>query len=278
MLIINCGIKKVFCERKYHAGEESEDLLRKAGIHLEYKYREVQQYENETSTESSGSLRMPASSDPGVGLSQGVKMNDTPKSLGNSRHCTQRLACLHEPHMRELTAFVERIRRERGCGDAVPYFDPADGGVEAECLYVAEAPGPRAVQSGFISRNNPDESAKNLLELNAKAGVPRNCTVICNIVPWYVGSGGRIRPADSTDIEEGWPYLLQLLDMLPRLRIVVLVGGKAQRVASRLRAIRPDLQIMKCPHPSPMFVNRKPQNREALLATFREVAAALRIG
>jgi uracil-DNA glycosylase len=197
------------------------------------------------------------------------------ESLDNPHHRAQRLARLHEPHVNELTAFVDRIRRERGCGDKVPYFDPADGGVEAECLFVLEAPGPRAVQSGFISRNNPDESAKNWLELNAKAGVPRNRTVICNIVPWYVGSGGRIRPADSTDIEEGWPYLLSLLDMLPRLRVVVLVGGKAQRVAPRLRAVRPDLPLMKCPHPSPMFVNRKPQNREVLLAALREVAAAL---
>ena len=200
---------------------------------------------------------------------------DTPKSLGDSEHRTQRLDRRHEPHVNELTVLVDRIRRERRCGDAVPYFDPADGGVEAECLFVLEAPGPKAVRSGFISRNNPDESAKNWLELNALAGVPRSRTVICNIVPWYVGLGGRIRAADSTDIEEGWPYLLQLLDMLPRLRVVVLVGGKAQRVAPRLHATRPDLRLLTCPHPSPMFVNRKPQNREVLLAALREVAAAL---
>ena len=200
---------------------------------------------------------------------------DTPKSLGDSKHRAQRLARLHEPHVAKLTAFVDSIRRERGCGDAVPYFDPADGGVEAECLFVLEAPGPNAVRSGFISRNNPDESAKNWLELNAEAGVLRGRTVICNIVPWYVGLGGRIRAVGSTDIKEGWRYLLQLLDMLPRLRVIVLVGGKAQRVAPRLRATRPDVRLMTCPHPSPSFVNRKPQNRGLLLAALREVAVAL---
>ena len=46
MLIINCGITRVVCERKYHAGEESEDLFRQAGIELQYKHDEVQQYEN----------------------------------------------------------------------------------------------------------------------------------------------------------------------------------------------------------------------------------------
>jgi len=47
MLIINCGIIRVVCERKYHAGAESETLLRDAGITLEYKYDEVQEYDNQ---------------------------------------------------------------------------------------------------------------------------------------------------------------------------------------------------------------------------------------
>jgi len=44
MLIINCGIKRVVCERKYHAGAKSEELFRQAGVQLEYKYDEIQQY------------------------------------------------------------------------------------------------------------------------------------------------------------------------------------------------------------------------------------------
>ena len=44
MLIINCGIKRVACERKYHAGEETEGMFKKAGIILDFKYDEFQQY------------------------------------------------------------------------------------------------------------------------------------------------------------------------------------------------------------------------------------------
>lgn len=44
MLLINCGIKRVVCERKYHAGAESEEMLKKVGITLEYVHDEVQQY------------------------------------------------------------------------------------------------------------------------------------------------------------------------------------------------------------------------------------------
>jgi dCMP deaminase len=47
MLIINCGIKRVVCERKYHAGAESEEMFKKVGIELEYKYDELQKYDRQ---------------------------------------------------------------------------------------------------------------------------------------------------------------------------------------------------------------------------------------
>ncbi len=45
MLLINCGIERVVCERKYHQGDESESMLTEAGVKLEYKYGGIQQYE-----------------------------------------------------------------------------------------------------------------------------------------------------------------------------------------------------------------------------------------
>ncbi len=47
MLIINCGIKRVVCEKKYHAGSESEQLFAEAGVVLEYFADEVLQYKNQ---------------------------------------------------------------------------------------------------------------------------------------------------------------------------------------------------------------------------------------
>ncbi|MGD8520335.1 MAG: cytidine/deoxycytidylate deaminase family protein [Desulfobacterales bacterium] len=44
MLLINCGIKRVVCERKYHQGAESEEMFATAGVELDYKFDEVQQY------------------------------------------------------------------------------------------------------------------------------------------------------------------------------------------------------------------------------------------
>jgi dCMP deaminase len=47
MLIINCGIVRVVCERKYHAGSESEEIFRQAGIILEFVHNEIQEYEEQ---------------------------------------------------------------------------------------------------------------------------------------------------------------------------------------------------------------------------------------
>jgi dCMP deaminase len=47
MLIINCGISRVVCEKKYHAGAESEEMFAKAGIELIILENEVVKYENQ---------------------------------------------------------------------------------------------------------------------------------------------------------------------------------------------------------------------------------------
>lgn len=47
MLLINAGIKRVYCERKYHAGAESEKMFKKAKIEVVYKYNTVQKYKNQ---------------------------------------------------------------------------------------------------------------------------------------------------------------------------------------------------------------------------------------
>lgn len=44
MLIIGVGIKRVVCEKKYHAGAESEEMFRQVGIELVFMSEEVQTY------------------------------------------------------------------------------------------------------------------------------------------------------------------------------------------------------------------------------------------
>jgi uracil-DNA glycosylase len=201
--------------------------------------------------------------------------SDYRKSLGDSEIRVARRKLLHAPHVAPLTAFVGELRQEIGSVGQVPDFDPWDGGVRAECLFLLEAPGAKAVSSGFVSRNNPDQTAKTFFELNQEAGIPRSRTVTWNIVPWYISSETRIRAAKLADIGQALPSFERLLGLLSELRIVVLIGRKAERAKPVIERIRPDLPIRVAPHPSPLFVNRAQGNRQRILEVLVEVARVL---
>jgi hypothetical protein len=132
--------------------------------------------------------------------------------------------------------------------------------------------------SGFVSRDNPDHTAKNFLEANEAADLPRNVTASWNIVPWYVGSGGKIRSVSSEEIREGIEHLRHLLDeVLGEVELVVLVGTKARKAERMLEEHRPDLELRRMPHPSPQFVNRaREENWQRIIDALREVKRVLR--
>jgi hypothetical protein len=161
---------------------------------------------------------------------------------------------LERRHVAPLTRFVDALRRTQRCADCVPYFDPLDGGIQARSLLLLEAPGRKAVASGFVSRNNDDETAKNILGLLAKADLARRDTVLWNVVPWYLGDQGQIRNATGADFVLSRAALHRLLKILTRVRVVVLVGLSAQ-IAWDAAAPTSDAQIVRTWHPSPQSLN-----------------------
>lgn len=60
-----------------------------------------------------------------------------------------------------LSALVDKIRNEQKLGREVPDFDPYNGNEGARYLFILEAPGPKAVETGFVSFENPDQTARN---------------------------------------------------------------------------------------------------------------------
>jgi dCMP deaminase len=46
-LIISSGVKRIVCEKRYHAGSESEEMFRQVGIELNYFDESVEQYSNQ---------------------------------------------------------------------------------------------------------------------------------------------------------------------------------------------------------------------------------------
>jgi len=56
---------------------------------------------------------------------------------------------------------------------------------------------------------------------------------------------------------------------------VVLIGRKAERAADLVSQLRPDLWVLRAPHPSPLFINNAPGNRGRILSVLREASAFL---
>jgi len=174
-----------------------------------------------------------------------------------------------------LTEFVKRLRMVRGGGEAVPWFDPAEAGIDARILLLLEAPGARATGpggprpasggSGLISPDNDDQSAANMWHLLREAGIDRSRDVVTwNVVSWYVGDGTRIRPVIARDMDEARGSLLELMGLLPALAVVVLLGRKAS-TAWRRAGVEASLPVIEAPHPSPLALNGRPHRRQAIL-------------
>src|ERR1039457_843421 len=87
---------------------------------------------------------------------------DAAKLLGDTRARELRLSLIREPHIAPLTEFVEALRAEAGPEFQIPYFDPWDGGIEAKVLLLLEAPGPKAIKSGFVSKYRSEEHTSEL--------------------------------------------------------------------------------------------------------------------
>src|SRR5215218_4049577 len=93
-----------------------------------------------------------------------------------------------EPKMEPLVEFVEYLREHSG-GKKVPNFDPDDGGIDAEVLFILSDPGPTVKETDFISRDNygrnkRDRTAKNVMDACDESGLHRERTVSWNAIPW----------------------------------------------------------------------------------------------
>lgn len=185
----------------------------------------------------------------------------------------ERVASLHLPHIALLTEYVHTLRQRDT--NEYPYFDPADGGVDASILFLFEKPGPMTVEtgrlsrvgSGFISRDNDDPSAEATFNFMREAGVPRTSTVTWNTVPGWNGT----RRITSSELKAGVRDLSELLTLLPEVRTIVLVGRKAERAEASIRELGP-YALFRSPHPSPLVRASYPDRWSSIPNFWREAA------
>ena len=201
-------------------------------------------------------------------------MIDQSRLFHDPNEVEQREAEIFSQHVAPLNNWVLDLRNRLGPDAIVPWFDPMDGGCEAQILWLLEAPGPKATRerkgSGFISCNNDDLTAKNTWETRDEAGVSRKLVVHWNVIPYYLGSSTRIRAYDANDVAAVGPLLTELLDLLPRLRVVILGGGAARDVWRDFAPADSKLHVIECPHPSPTNLNTRPGNREQVIEAWKE--------
>lgn len=200
-----------------------------------------------------------------------MKPEDEPYALNALSERQRRSAMLSQSHIEPLQRYLANIKAEHSEKE-LPRFDPCDGGVLAKALFLLEAPGSKAVGSTFISRNNPDPTARNMCGLLQEAGIARGDTLLWNIVPWYVGDGNRIRAVNSDDIRQSVPYLKELLSLLPKLKVIALVGKKAQSAKNRIRQLT-CLPIIDTHHPSARVFNVWPHKKDEMREQLLQIAA-----
>lgn len=195
---------------------------------------------------------------------------DRPRSMRDPGVREHRRAMLCEPHIKPLTVYAAKLRG-LGVGQ-VPEFDPFDGGIFAQLLFLFEKPGPMTDSeggSGFISRNNDDPTAQATFDFMQRSGIPRNLTVSWNVIPWWNGT----RKVTRRELEEGVECVRELITFLPRVRAVVLVGRKAARATELLRA--KNLQLFTSAHPSPLVRARHPERWNAIPSQWARALGAL---
>jgi hypothetical protein len=180
-----------------------------------------------------------------------------------------RLERLDEPHVRRLIAIIDGIRRRPG-QPRVPNVDPNDAGSHASALFLLESPGPKAVGTDFVSRDNPDPSARNMGCALDHAGFGRKEYVLWNVVPQCISTLDQNRKPTRAQVRDAVGDTLDFIRALEQLRVIVFCGGVARFQQSLLvDKISPNIHVFETYHTGAKAYNRQ-RLRKHIHSTFLE--------
>lgn len=179
---------------------------------------------------------------------------------------------LGEDHVKPLMRLIKLIRQRHGCR-SVPNVDPEDGGIHAAALFLLESPGPKAVGTYFVSRDNPDPSARNMGCALCQAGFSRKQTLLWNTVPQCISTPTENRNATRLQVLGALPYTLAFIAEMVAPKVIVLCGRRAQWQQGAL-AREIQIPVLSTYHPAARSWNYEPY-REDILWTFRKARALI---
>jgi len=200
-----------------------------------------------------------------------LNMPKNQHSLGSVLERQHRLEKLHQAHIQPLSQYLADIRAQHPEKN-IPHFDPNDGGVNAKALFLMLAVGPKTMGSPFLSVDNTDGTATNFRELLSNAKISRNEVLFWNIIPWYASrdSEGK-REIKEREIVQGFEYFESLLTLLPRLKVIVLLGKQTHFYKGKIQQLK-NLPIIETSHPTPTVFNCHLKVKEQTQMQFLEVA------
>lgn len=177
--------------------------------------------------------------------------------------------------MSELNKIDDKYAREHEIDRIlIPKFEPSNGNEGARLLFVLERPGPKSVGttqaggSGVISQYNNDPSAKTMRALLELSGLQSDDICLTNIVPHVRSERAKVSNERVTrdEIFMGVSRLIEVIDAMPNLETVILVGTKAQKIESflqvELQTRRPEVSVTTMFHTSAQAAGggRNPQS------------------
>lgn len=209
-----------------------------------------------------------------------------PRRMANEEYRQQQWDHRNDPHILPINQLVDELIKSKE-NERVPYVAPIYGGVNAKLLYVLSDPGPKTQEenegSGFLSLENDDRTAENICNLFAEANIPPEIVLPWNAYPWYIN-----RNPNGKEQVDGVDALKRVIDLLPKLRVIMFLGDVAQNVCKKFNRQYPTIfndkgiRVIPTYHTSPQaFRTPDPNVRERrwqhLRAAFSEAARILQI-
>ena len=142
----------------------------------------------------------------------------------------------YDEHIASINELVDELLKS---GLGVPYVAPMYGGVNARLLSVLRDPGPKTQDgkgSGFLCMENDDVTAENIKKLFADVKIEAEDIVPWNAYPWYINSA-----PNAAQLDDGVDPLKCVIDLLPKLRVVMVHGGSAHNGWDRLTRKYPEI-------------------------------------
>ena len=141
-----------------------------------------------------------------------------------------------DAHVAEINKFAIGLRNPAE-DRWVPEIAPMHAGLDAVILSVLRDPGPKTKAdsgSGFLCIENDDPTAERQSKLFAENGISPRLVLPWNAYPWYINRAPR-----AAEREAGAEVLVDLVAMLPELRVVLLQGNDAANVWRRVLHVGP---------------------------------------